>query len=214
MRFSTLALGAALTTLAATAGAQVAAPQGTARNADAEWAFALTAYPTIVRGGANYTSAIATADRGALHLEARYNYEAVGARSAFIGWNFSGGDEFTWELTPMVGGAWGATRALVPGLEASFAWKRLDFYTEAEYVRDRNERGSSYFYSWSELGYKPLDWLRVGAVAQRTRAYGGDRSIQPGPFAQVTWRRFTVGGYWFNPGSDDQVVVVSIGASF
>ena len=55
------------------------------------WEFALTAYPTIVRGGENYTSAIAVADRGPLHFEGRYNYESVGARSAFVGWTFSGG---------------------------------------------------------------------------------------------------------------------------
>ena len=83
------------------------------------WEFAVTAYPTIVRGGENYTSAIAVADRGPLHLEARYNYESVGARSAFVGWTFSGGEEITWELTPLLGGAWGTTEAFVPGLEAS-----------------------------------------------------------------------------------------------
>ena len=35
------------------------------------WEFALTAYPTVVRDGENYTSGIAVADRGPLHLEAR-----------------------------------------------------------------------------------------------------------------------------------------------
>ena len=83
------------------------------------WEFAITAYPTVVRGGENYTSAIAVADRGPLHLEARYNYESIGARSAFVGWTFSGGESITWELTPLLGGAWGTTQAFVPALEAS-----------------------------------------------------------------------------------------------
>jgi hypothetical protein len=177
------------------------------------WEFALTAYPTIVRGGDNYTSAIAVADRGALHLEA-YNYESVGARSAFVGWTFSGGEEITWELTPMLGGAWGTTQAFVPGLEASVAWGRLDFYIEAEYVSDTNERSDSYAYAWSELGFRPVEWLRLGIAGQRTRVYGGERDIQRGPFAQVTWDRFTIGGYWFNPGSTDQVFIGLISATF
>ena len=84
---------------------------GTPAQAAKPWAFAVTAYPTVVRGGQNYTSGIATADRGPLHLEARVNYESIGARSAFIGWNFSGGDTLTWELTPLLGGAWGTTQA-------------------------------------------------------------------------------------------------------
>jgi hypothetical protein len=178
------------------------------------WEFAVTAYPTLVRGGDDYTSAIGVADRGSLHLEARYNYESVGARSAFVGWTFSGGEAITWELTPLVGGAWGTTQAFVPALEASVAWGRLDFYVEAEYVRDSHERSDSYFYAWSELGFRPAEWLRVGGAGQRTRAYGGERDIQRGPFVQVSFGPVTLGGYWFNPGSSDQVFVGSIGATF
>ncbi len=178
------------------------------------WEFAITAYPTLVREGGNYTSAIAVADRGPLHLEARYNYESVGTRSAFVGWTFSGGETVTWELTPLLGGAWGTAQAFVPGLEASVAWRRLDFYVEAEYVRDSNERTDSYLCAWSELGFRPVDWLRVGIAGQRTRAYGGERDIQHGPFAQVTWGRVTIGGFWFNPGSSAQIFVGSIGAMF
>jgi hypothetical protein len=177
------------------------------------WEFAVTAYPTAVRGGDNYTSAIAVAQRGALHLEARVNYESVGARSAFVGWTFAGGEELAWELTPLIGGAWGTTDAFVPGLEASLSWRRFDFYVEAEYVRYRSE-SNRYLYAWSEFGFRPVEWLRIGLSVQRTRAYGGDRDVMRGPFAQVTWRGITLGGFWFNPGSKDQVFVASIGAAF
>ena len=179
-----------------------------------DWEFALTAYPTQVRGGDDTTSAIAVADRGALHLEARYGYEMKDSRSAFAGWTFSGGDTVTWELTPLLGGAWGPLRAFVPGVEASLAWGKVDFYVEAEFVRDRDDSAGSYNYAWSELGFRPVEWLRVGAVGQRTRAYGGDREFQRGPFAQVTWGKVTIGGFWFNPGSDEQVFVGSIGFTF
>ena len=178
------------------------------------WEFAITAYPTVVRGGENYNSAVATADHGSLHLEARYNYESIGARSAFVGWNFSGGDEITWELTPLLGGAWGTTRAFIPGLEASVAWKQFDIYVEAEFVRVNGARTASYVYAWSELGFRPVEWFRVGIAGQRTTTYSNERDIQRGPFAQVTWGPVTIGGYWFNPGSSDQVFVGMIGATF
>jgi hypothetical protein len=187
---------------------------GASANTKPSWDFAITAYPTFIRNGETYTSAIVVADRGPLHLEARYSYESVGARSAFVGWTFSDGEAITWELTPLLGGAWGTTQAFVPGLEASLAWRRLDFYLEAEYVCDNGGRNDSYFYAWSELGFRPVEWLRVGISAQRTKAYGGDRELQRGPFAQVTWGRVTLGGFWFNPGSRDQVFVGSIGATF
>jgi len=210
----------ALTALAAVVSAPALGGEygGNGRRAspaeEPSWEFALTAYPTLVRDGENYLSAIAVADRGPLHLEARYNYESIGARSAFVGWTFSGGEGITWELTPLLGGAWGATQAFVPALEASVAWGRLDIYVEAEYVRDSRERTDSYFYAWSELGFRPVEWLRVGVAGQRTRAYGGERDLQRGPFAQVTWGPVTFGGYWFNPGSREQVFVGSIGATF
>lgn len=179
-----------------------------------EWELALTAYPTQVRGGSNTTSAIGVADRGPLHLEARYGYETRDARSAFVGWTFSGGDALTWEITALLGGAWGPLRAFVPGFEASLAWKRIDFYVEAEFVRDRASSEASYNYAWSELGFRALDWLRVGAAGQRTRAYGGEREFQRGPFLQATIGRATLGAYWFNPGAHDQVFVGAIGMSF
>ena len=197
---------------------QASEDEGSGRRAspatDPSWEFAVTAYPTAVRGGESYTSAIVAADHGPLHLEARVSYESVGARSAFVGWTFSGGEAVTWELTPVLGGVWGTTEGIVPGLEASVAWRRLDLYVESEYVRDSNERSYSYFFAWSELGFRPVDWLRVGLAGQRTRAYGGDRDLQRGPFAQVTWGRITLGGFWFNPGSRDQVFVGSIAAAF
>jgi len=209
-----IAAFAAVVSAAALAGEDGGGGRRASPAAKPSWEFALTAYPTVVRGGENYTSAIAVADRGPLHLEARYNYESVGARSAFVGWTFSGGEAITWELTPLVGGAWGTTRAFVPGFEASVAWKQLDFYVEAEYVRDSHERSDSYFYAWSELGFRPVEWLRIGVAGQRTRAYGGERDIQRGPFAQLTWDRVTIGGYWFNPGSSNHIFVGSIGATF
>jgi hypothetical protein len=206
------AIGMATTALAAED--EYAAGRRASPATKPSWEFAVTAYPTVVRGGEDYTSAIAVADRGPLHLEARYNYESIGARSAFVGWTFSGGEAVTWELTPLIGGAWGTTQAFVPGLEAAVAWRKLDFYIEAEYVRDNHERSDSYFYAWSELGFRPVEWLRAGIAGQRTKVYGGERDIQRGPFAQVTWGRVTIGGYWFNPGSSDQVFVGMIAATF
>jgi hypothetical protein len=207
------AFAAVVATAALAAGDEPAVP-ATSAHADSAWEFALTAYPTDVRGGERFTSAIATADHGPLHLQARYNYESVGARSAFVGWSFSGGEDFTWEVRPLLGGAWGTLHAFVPGLQASLGWRQLDFYTEAEYVHDNHAHSGSYTYAWSELGYRPIEWLRLGVAGQRTRLYGGDRDFQRGPFAQVTWSTLTIGGYWFNPGSSDQVFVGSIGLAF
>ena len=206
---------AAFTAAAALAQQDDGSGRRASRPAKPSWEFGLTAYPTIVRGGDNnYTAAIAVADRGPFHLELRHNYEAINATSAFVGWTFSGGETVTWELTPMLGAVRGSTQAFAPGLEMSLAWGRFDYYLEGEYVGDHNGRADSYLYAWSELGFKALEWLRLGVVAQRTRIYGGERELQRGPFAQVSLGRANFGAYWFNPGSNEQVFVASIGVTF
>ena len=97
---------------------------------------------------------------------------------------------------------------------ASAAGGRFDAYVEAEFVLPRDDAGARYRYAWSELGFKANDALRVGAVGQRTRVYGGAREWLGGPFAQLAWRKATFGAYWFNPGSAGQVFVGSIGLAF
>lgn len=206
-------LGCAAVVTCAHAAEDVAVQASAASAPEKTWSFSLTAYPTDVRGGDNYTSAIALADRGPLHLEARYNYESVGARSVYVGWAFAGGDALSWSVTPIVGGAWGTTQSFIAGFEASASWRTLDFYVEAEYV-PTSSRDDSYTYAWSELGWRPVEWLRLGAVGQRTRTYGSGREFQRGPFAQITWKAVTIGAYWFNPGASEQVVVGMVAVKF
>lgn len=49
------------------------------------WDFSATGYYYALDDQNDYLSAIATADREALHLEARYNYQALDSGSLFAG---------------------------------------------------------------------------------------------------------------------------------
>lgn len=107
----------------------------------------------------------------------------------------------------------GEAHGHIAGLEASVGAGRLDYYLEAEYLPARAGR-AGYLYAWSELGYRPVEWVRLGVVMQRTRVYGGDRDIRPGCLLQFTVRNCTAGVYWFNPGAEAQVVMLSLGFRF
>ena len=157
---------------------------------------------------------VASLDHGAFHLEARYNYEARHSTSLFAGWTFSGGDAVTYDVTPIAGGLFGDSSGAIVGLEASLAWRAFDVYLEAEYVRDLDVKDDSYFYMWSELGWRPAEWLRVGLVGQRTRVVRTDRDIQRGVFAQLSLGAATVGLYAFNPEASSRYVIVSLGMEF
>ena len=179
------------------------------------WAFSATGYYYSPRNQEDYLSVIATAERGPLLLETRYNYEALDTGSLFAGWKFSGGEALSYELTPILGVVFGQAQGIAPGFKASLAYGMVDFYVEAEYLRDSKVREDSFTYAWSELGISPAKWLRFGLVAQRTRAYESERDIQRGPFVQFIARKLTLGAYVFNPDdSVNRVAILSLGVEF
>jgi hypothetical protein len=218
MRLKDIALASALflsvLTCAAQEGGATSLPDSTTTKPG--WAYSATGMYYSLPEQDDFLLAIATAERGPLHLEARHNYEALDSSSMFAGWKFSGGETLTYELTPIIGAVFGARQGIAPGFEASVAYGITDFYTEAEYMYDTGVREDSYTYAWSELGFSPLEWLRFGLVGQRTRVYKSDRDIQQGAFAQLIARgKVTLGFYVFNPDSSaDRFAIISLAAKF
>ena len=178
------------------------------------WSFSAAAYTYIVPDDDNYLQPTVTADRGWLHLEGRYNYEALETGSAWVGYNFGGGDTVAWEITPMFGGIFGDTSGVAPGYKGSLSWWKLELYSEGEHLFDSEDSSDSFFYNWSELSLSPVDWFRFGLVTQRTRAYDTDREIQRGLLAGITYRELDVSTYLFNPDDEDPTFVVAVGVSF
>lgn len=211
MRRSRRCAGVALASLVVAATARGAETEA---DADSRWSGAVTGFYYAMRDQPDFGVGVASLDRGSLHLEARYNYEARNATSVFAGWKFAGGDTVNVEVTPIVGGLFGAARGVVPGLEASVSWRTLDIYVEAEYVRDLDDSSASYFYSWTELGWRPVEWLRVGLARQRTRTVDTGRDFQRGVFGQIQIGPATVAVYAFNPDSGSRYVIASLGLRF
>jgi hypothetical protein len=202
-------LAAAALVLAASLPAAAGAADG-----EPAWSGNIAGYGYALPDQPDFGVGVASVSRGPLRFEVRHNYEAKGATSAFIGWKFSGGDAITYELTPLAGVLGGSAHAGIAGLEASIGYKSLDFYTEAEYVADRDPGVDNYFYSWSELGWRPVDWLRVGFAGQRTRIVNSSRDIQLGAFAQVAFGKVTLSLYAFNPDVASRYAVFSVGLGF
>ncbi|MBN8249701.1 MAG: hypothetical protein J0L84_19955 [Verrucomicrobia bacterium] len=168
----------------------------------------------IVPDEDNYAQPTVTADRGLLHLEARYNYEALETGSFWAGVNLAAGDRVAFELTPMLGGIFGDTTGIAPGYEGSIGWWWLELYSEGEYMADLGNSDGSFFYNWSELTLTPVEWLHFGLVTQRTRAYTSDREVQRGLLVGVSFWRASLTTYVFNPDDARPLIVVALGAEF
>jgi hypothetical protein len=212
-RFTILCAGL----LALTASAQNAIGEPATlqpKQAATEWSVSASAYTYFVPGIRDYVQPTITVDRQWLHLEARYNYEALDAASVWVGYNFSVGEKVSLNITPMLGGVFGSTNGIAPGLRGSLKWWRLELYGEGEYVFNTRERADSFFYLWSELTVSPVDWLRVGLVAQRTRVYESDLDIQRGFLLGLRYKQVEVAGHVFNPDKNPPTYVISIRAEF
>ena len=199
------------TTNAPASTATITQPAPAEEPNDTGWSFSASAYTYLVPDAGNYVQPTFTADRGWLHLEARYNYEALESGSAWVGYNFSGGETLAWEFTPMLGGVFGDLTGIAPGYKGSLSWWKLELYSEGESVFDTGDSADSFFYNWSELTLAPVDWLRFGLVTQRTRAYESDRDIQRGLLVGVSYRKLDLSAYYFNPDDDKPTVVIAVG---
>jgi len=180
-----------------------------------EWSFALSGFVFDPPDDSPYFSPIFYADRGALHLEARYNYEDLETGSVFIGRNFEAGENLSLVVVPMFGLVLGSTQGVAPGAEVEIGWRRLALYAESEYVFDLEQSEDSFLYTWVEATVAPTEWLRFGLVAQRTRTYETGLDVQRGLLVELARGSLSFGFHWFNPDrSEDQIFAYAVGYEF
>ncbi len=152
------------------------------------------------------------ADKNKLHLEARYNYEDLETFSAWVGYNISGGNEFEYTFTPMIGGIAGLANGIAPGLEMTLSYKGFELYSESEYMFDFEIE--NFFYMWSDFTYSPNDWLWFGISGQRTRVYQTELEVQRGLLVGAGLKRWELSAYWYNIGTDDTFVLLGLSVGF
>jgi len=174
----------------------------------------VAAYGYVVPHQPNFVTALGWADVRWLHVEARYNYEALHTGSVFVGMRAAWSSLVRLKVTPMLGGTFGDVVGLVPAVRFSLGWWKLDLCNESELVVDLHGVSSSFFYTWTELGLSPLPWLRVGAAMERDQIIQNSLIVQRGPFAGVTSRFVSFTLYAFNVGWTSPTFVLAASATF
>jgi hypothetical protein len=202
------------TTNAAVSTATHATPMLTNAADEKAWSFSASAYTYLVPDSREYVQPSFTADRGWLHLEARYNYENLDTGSLWLGYNFSAGEKLALEFTPMLGGVLGNTAGIAPGYRASLSYWKFELASEGEYVFDTRSSPDSFFYTWSELSLSPVEWLRMGLAVQRTKLYQTDFDIQRGFLVGFSYKKVDLTTYVFNPDARRPTIVLGLGLGF
>jgi hypothetical protein len=154
------------------------------------------------------------ADKDKLHLEARYNYEDRNTFSGWIGYNFMGGTNFEYKITPMIGAVVGHSNGIAPGVEITLGFKGFELYSEAEYLFDFHNAENAFFYNWTDFTFSPTDWLWFGISGQRTRVYQTDLDIQRGLVIGARFKKLDLNAYVFNLGRDDTFMLLTLSVEF
>ena len=178
------------------------------------WSYSITFDAYVIPHGPSYVDPVFTADYDWRHLEARYNYENLETGSLWMGYNFKAGQKLVLKATPMIGGVLGRTTGIAPGYEVTLSYKRIELYTNGEYVFDTNHHSGSFFYSWSTLTYSPADWFRAGLVEQRTQAYHTAVGVQRGLLVGFSRKQVQFTTYIFDIAVTEPTVVLEFGVNF
>lgn len=181
---------------------------------DFQWNFSAWAEMFIIPGEEDFFNPTFYARHKTLHLEARYNYEDRNTASVWAGRRFKFGKGLKFVVIPMGSIVFGHTNGLAPGLETEITYKKLDFYSENEYVFDFSSRENNFFYSYSELAIRLIDPLRTGIMTQRTRIFESPRELERGVFAEYYFRKFRAGVFYFNPFASDNFWIASFSVDF
>ena len=207
-------VGILFSLLARTAESQ--SPDEEPRNIEegSNWSGSISVSTYVTEHSDDFASPVVTADHGSLHLESRYNYEALQTGSIWVGYNMSRGDKLEIAATPMLGLVFGDTTGIAPGYNVSLSYANLELSTQGEYLFDTDGSAGNFFYTWSELTYAPVDWFRAGIVIERTKVLGTDLDVRRGPLLAFTHGPIDFATYWLDPGSSSATFVFAVTAAF
>jgi hypothetical protein len=114
----------------------------------------------------------------------------------------------------MTGGAFGTYSGFVIAYRGELVWDVIDLSGEGEFFGMPSDASGNFLYTWTELGYSPLDWLRVGVVAQNTRLYDRSHEYDPGFFAGAAFWHVDAGFYVFSPFVAERSYTLIFGIDF
>jgi hypothetical protein len=144
------------------------------------------------------------------YTEARYNYEDLQTFSLYAGKTFSRENDFSYALTPMIGGMVGKLKGGSLGLNTAFSFRNFNFTSQSQYSVSADAQANNFFFSWSELYYQPLDWMYTGVSLQHTQVYRTNALVEPGLLVGFSFNHWTFPIYSFSPFGSERYFVVGI----
>jgi hypothetical protein len=149
------------------------------------------------------------------YAEARYNYEDMETFSLYLGRSFSGEKSIAYSFTPMVGVSMGKFKGISTALNVDLELDQFFFSAQSQYSRStpKGKGSDDFFYSWSEAGYQPLNWLYAGASFQQTYTEY-ERLLEPGVLLGFSFSRFSIPVYGFDLFNNSRYFIIGFTVSW
>lgn len=142
--------------------------------------------------------------------EARYNFDELNTFSFYAGKKFSGGNNFSWEATPVVGGLMGQMTGGALGMNFEMGYKRLFLLSQSQYCFSIENNDDKYFYNWLEMGVEATGWLYAGLALQQTNIYRTEGKMEPGCMIGFSIKNWTIPLYAFNTSEQERYFVLGL----
>lgn len=145
------------------------------------------------------------------YVEGRYNYEGLNAFSLYVGKAFLWEGDFSYSVTPLLGGVVGGFKGGSAGLNLSADYKGFFLSSQSQYSFCVNEENVDFLFAWSEMGYRVLDWFYFGVSTQYNYlCQTKDRWIDPGAMVGIEIGKWTFPIYGFSPKDSNPYFVVGV----
>lgn len=143
--------------------------------------------------------------------EARYNYEEVRTVSFYIGKAFEREGSLSYKIIPIFGGVTGRFNGGSAGLNLDMEYKNFYFSSQSQYTFSVDDEINNFYFTWSELGYQPLEWFYAGLAVQETYfPQLNSHLTDPGVVVGFTHKQWTLPLYGFKTGKSTEAFVCSI----
>ena len=149
-------------------------------------------------------------DRTGWYLEGRDNYEKAGAYSVYAGHTFPVQKKMSYSLTPMAGIVGGSFLGGSLALNVEMEMRGISFSSNLQYTVSAIRADESFFYSWSELGYRLTGNIYMGIALQQTGLCKEGNDWEPGVQLCYTWQKWRFPFYFFNDRHHNKEVVLGI----
>jgi hypothetical protein len=149
------------------------------------------------------------------YAEARYNYEDIETFSLHLGKSFTGEKRLSYTVTPLLGASLGRFKGISTGLNLDLGFEKFFFSAQSQYsmATAKGKGSDDFFYSWSEAGYQPVDWLYAGASIQQTYT-SQEQLLEPGLVLGFSFNRFSIPLYGFDLFNNSRYFIIGLTVSW